>query len=286
MEFISDVSIITMANVSTLVDNYLSDSTEQTPDVGVEGLVEEQASEPEQEPEQEQEQGLDVQVPKEEEQQQEEAKEEEVKEQEEAKEEQEEEAKEEEAQEEAKEEEGTKEIKKDEEKESRPEEEVKEKEDSTAASVSVSAWIVCFSNRPSIKLLHGLVDRIKHQSIPERSQHRLRHGALQPQLHEHRRARPLHPHAVHSRRLARHQRALLHAQRVQNFLLSQRAIIPTGIAEVASNCSVPSTNRFSTLPPNSRSNSASHLRSRVPRFHTSACRRPGRARRSSIRADR
>lgn len=282
MEFISDVSIITMANVSTLVDNYLSDSTEQTPDVGVEGLVEEQASEPEQEPEQEQEQGLDVQVPKEEEQQQEEAKEEEVKEQEEAK----EEAKEEEAQEEAKEEEGTKEIKKDEEKESRPEEEVKEKEDSTAASVSVSAWIVCFSNRPSIKLLHGLVDRIKHQSIPERSQHRLRHGALQPQLHEHRRARPLHPHAVHSRRLARHQRALLHAQRVQNFLLSQRAIIPTGIAEVASNCSVPSTNRFSTLPPNSRSNSASHLRSRVPRFHTSACRRPGRARRSSIRADR
>lgn len=286
MEFISDVSIITMANVSTLVDNYLSDSTEQTPDVGVEGLVEEQASEPEQEPEQEQEQGLDVQVPKEEEQQQEEAKEEEVKEQEEAKEEQEEEAKEEEAQEEAKEEEGTKEIKKDEEKESRPEEEVKEKEDSTAASVSVSAWIVCFSNRPSIKLLHGLVDRIKHQSIPERSQHRLRHGALQPQLHEHRRARPLHPHAVHSRRLAGHQRALLHAQRVQDFLLSQRAIIPTGIAEVASNCSVPSTNRFSTLPPNSRSNSASHLRSRVPRFHTSACRRPGRARRSSIRADR
>lgn len=282
MEFISDVSIITMANVSTLVDNYLSDSTEQTPDVGVEGLVEEQASEPEQEPEQEQEQGLDVQVPKEEEQQQEEAKEEEVKEQEEAK----EEAKEEEAQEEAKEEEGTKEIKKDEEKESRPEEEVKEKEDSTAASVSVSAWIVCFSNRPSIKLLHGLVDRIKHQSIPERSQHRLRHGALQPQLHEHRRARPLHPHAVHSRRLARHQRALLHAQRVQNFLLSQRAIIPTGIAEVASNCSVPSTNRFSTLPPNSRSNSASHLRSRVPRFHTSACRRPGRARRSSIPANR
>lgn len=281
MEFISDVSIITMANVSTLVDNYLSDSTEQTPDVGVEGLVEEQASEPEQEPEQEQEQGLDVQVPREEEEQ-EVAKEEGVKEEQVKQ----EEAKEEEAQEEAKEEEGTKEIKRDEEKDSRPEEEVKEKEDSTAASASVSAWIVCFSNRPSIKLLHGLVDRIKHQSIPERSQHRLRHGALQPQLHEHRRARPLHPHAVHSRRLARHQRALLHAQRVQDFLLSQRAIIPTGIAEVASNCSVPSTNRFSTLPPNSRSNSASHLRSRIPRFHTSACRRPGRARRSSIRADR
>ena len=270
-----------MANVSTLVDNYLSDSTEQTPDVGVEGLVEEQASEPEQEPEQEQEQGLDVQVPREEEEQ-EVAKEEGVKEEQVKQ----EEAKEEEAQEEAKEEEGTKEIKRDEEKDSRPEEEVKEKEDSTAASASVSAWIVCFSNRPSIKLLHGLVDRIKHQSIPERSQHRLRHGALQPQLHEHRRARPLHPHAVHSRRLARHQRALLHAQRVQDFLLSQRAIIPTGIAEVASNCSVPSTNRFSTLPPNSRSNSASHLRSRVPRFHTSACPRPGRARRSSIRADR
>ena len=279
MEFISDVSIITMANVSTLVDNYLSDSTEQTPDVGVEGLVEEQASEPEQEPEQEQEQGLDVQVPREEEEQ-EVAKEEGVKEEQVKQ----EEAKEEEAQEEAKEEEGTKEIKRDEEKDSRPEEEVKEKEDSTAASAS--AWIVCFSNRPSIKLLHRLVDRIKHQSIPERSQHRLRHGALQPQLHEHRRARPLHPHAVHSRRLARHQRALLHAQRVQDFLLSQRAIIPTGIAEVASNCSVPSTNRFSTLPPNSRSNSASHLRSRIPRFHTSACRRPGRARRSSIRADR
>ena len=285
MEFISDVSIITMANVSTLVDNYLSDSTEQTPDVGVEGLVEEQASEPEQEPEQEQEQGLDVQVPREEEQEvakEEGVKEEQVKQEEAKEEEAQEEAKEEEAQEEAKEEEGTKEIKKDEEKESRSEEEVKEKEDSTAAS----AWIVCFSNRPSIKLLHRLVDRIKHQSIPERSQHRLRHGALQPQLHEHRRARPLHPHAVHSRRLARHQRSLLHAQRVQDFLLSQRAIIPTGIAEVASNCSVPSTNRFSTLPPNSRSNSASHLRSRIPRFHTSACRRPGRARRSSIRADR
>ena len=283
MEFISDVSIITMANVSTLVDNYLSDSTEQTPDVDVEGLVEEQASEPEQEPEQEQE--LGVQVPQQQQQQQQQqAKEEE---QEEARKEEvvQEEAKEEEVvQEEAKEEEGTKEIKRDEEKNSRPEEEVKEKEDSTAASVS--AWIVCFSNRPSIKLLHRLVDRIKHQSIPERSQHRLRHGALQPQLHEHRRARPLHPHAVHSRRLARHQRALLHAQRVQDFLLSQRAIIPTGIAEVASNCSVPSTNRFSTLPPNSRSNSASHLRSRIPRFHTSACRRPGRARRSSIRADR
>lgn len=94
MEFISDVSIITMANVSTLVDNYLSDSTEHTPDVGVEGLVEEQASEPEQEPEQEQEQGLDVQVPREEEQEvakEEGVKEEQVKQ---------EEAKEEEAQEE------------------------------------------------------------------------------------------------------------------------------------------------------------------------------------------
>ena len=282
MEFISDVSIITMANVSTLVDNYLSDSSDQTPDVGVEGLVEEQASEPEQEPEQEQE--LGVQVPQQQQQQQQQqAKEEE---QEEARKEEvvQEEAKEEEVVQEEAKEDVAEEIKKDEEKESHPEEEKeKEKEeDSTAAS----AWIVCFSNRPSIKLLHRLVDRIKHQSIPERSQHRLRHGALQPQLHEHRRARPLHPHAVHSRRLARHQRALLHAQRVQDFLLSQRAIIPTGIAEVASNCSVPSTNRFSTLPPNSRSNSASHLRSRIPRFHTSACRRPGRARRSSIRADR
>lgn len=65
MEFISDVSIVTMANVSTLVDNYLDDSSEHTPDVNMEGLVEEQGSEQE----------LDVQVPEE---QQEEAKEEEI----------------------------------------------------------------------------------------------------------------------------------------------------------------------------------------------------------------
>lgn len=140
MEFISDVSIITMANVSTLVDNYLSDSTEHTPDVGVEGLVEEQASEPEPEPEQEQE--LDVQVP----QEQEEAKEEVAKEEEAQEEAKEEVAKEEVAQEVAQEEEA-KEIKKDEENESHPEEEKEKEEDSAAASASSSAWIVCFSNR-------------------------------------------------------------------------------------------------------------------------------------------